>query len=110
MVAEALKAADMLAEQGIDATVVDMFTLKPLDRECVIQCAKRTGRIVTCENHSVQNGLGSAVAEVLVEHCPVPMRRIGIKERYGQVGSLEFLMNEYELTANHIVQQALTLF
>ncbi len=50
------------------------------------------------------------MAEVLVEHCPVPMRRIGIKERYGQVGSLEFLMNEYELTANHIVQQALTLF
>ena len=110
MVAEALKAAEMLAEQGIEATVVDMFTLKPLDQGCVIQCAKNTGKIVTCENHSIQNGLGSAVAEVLAEHCPTPMRRIGIKERYGQVGSLDFLMNEYELTAEHIVRQALTLF
>ena len=110
MVAEALKAAEMLTEQGIEATVVDMFTLKPLDQACVIQCAKNTGKIVTCENHSIQNGLGSAVAEVLAEHCPTPMRRIGIKERYGQVGSLDFLMNEYELTAEHIVLQALTLF
>ena len=110
MVAEALQAAAILAEQGIEATVVDMFTLKPLDQACVIQCAKNTGKIVTCENHSIQNGLGSAVAEVLAEHCPTPMRRIGIKERYGQVGSLDFLMNEYELTAEHIVRQALTLF
>lgn len=109
MVAESLKAADILAEQGIQATVVDMFTLKPLDEECVIDCAKATGKVVTCENHSIQNGLGSAVAEVLAEHYPVPMRRIGIKQRYGQVGTQDFLMQEYELTAQHIVQQALAL-
>lgn len=110
MVAEALKAADLLHQQGIEAKVVDMFTLKPLDQECVIECAQQTGRIVTCENHSVFNGLGSAVAEVLVEHCPVPMRRIGIQGRYGQVGTQDFLMKEYQLTAEDIVQQALTLF
>lgn len=109
MVAEALKAAEILAEQGIQAAVVDMFTLKPLDEECVIQCAKATGKIVTCENHSIQNGLGSAVAEVLAENYPVPMCRIGIKQRYGQVGTQDFLMQEYELTAQHIVQQALDL-
>ncbi|XHN43999.1 Apulose-4-phosphate transketolase subunit B [Lonepinella sp. MS14434] len=113
MVAEALDAADKLAEQGIVATVVDIFTLKPLDVDCVIDCAKRTGKIVTCENHSIHsitNGLGSAVAEVLAEHCPTPMRRVGINNRYGQVGTLDFLMQEYGLTAEHIVQKALELF
>lgn len=110
MVAEALKAAAMLSEQGIQATVVDMFTLKPLDKDCIIECAKRTGKMVTCENHSIHNGLGSAVAEVVVEHYPVPMRRIGIQERYGQVGSLDFLMREYQLTAQDIVNKALELF
>ncbi|MDY4280128.1 MAG: transketolase family protein [[Pasteurella] mairii] len=109
MVAESLKAAQILAEKGIDATVVDMFTLKPLDKECIISCAKRTGKIITCENHSIHNGLGSAVAEVLVENYPVPMRRVGIKERYGQVGTLDFLMKEYELTAEDIVKQATQL-
>ncbi len=110
MVAEALDAADKLAEQGIEATVVDMFTLKPLDVNCVIDCAKRTGKIITCENHSITNGLGSAVAEVLAEHCPTPMRRVGINNRYGQVGTLDFLMQEYGLTTEHIVQKALELF
>lgn len=109
MVAEALKATDILQAQGIEASVIDMFTLKPIDRECIIKYAQQTGKIVTCENHSIHNGLGSAVAEVLVENCPVPMRRIGVKERYGQVGSQDFLMQEYELTAQHIVQKALEL-
>lgn len=109
MVAEALKASEILAQQGIEATVVDMFTLKPLDQDCVIECAKRTGKIVTCENHSIINGLGSAVAEVLAEHCPTPMRRIGIQQRYGQVGSQDFLMREYQLTAQDIVNKALEL-
>ncbi|KAA8997000.1 transketolase family protein [Affinibrenneria salicis] len=106
MVAEAMAAADMLARQGISAAVIDMFTLKPIDREIIQRYARKTGRIVTCENHSIHNGLGSAVAEVLVETCPVPMRRVGVKERYGQVGTQAFLQQEYGLTAQHIVQAA----
>ncbi|QKJ87942.1 transketolase family protein [Paramixta manurensis] len=106
MVAEALKAADILAEQGVNAAVIDMFTLKPIDRMLVKNYAEKTGRIVTCENHSIHNGLGSAVAEVLVETCPVPMRRVGVKERYGQVGTQAFLQQEYGLTAEEIVKAA----
>lgn len=111
MVAEALRAADILAEQHqISAAVIDMFTLKPIDTETIVKFAQKTGKVVTCENHSIENGLGSAVAEVLVEHCPVPMRRVGIKQRYGQVGTVDFLQKEYQLTAEDIVKQALSMF
>ncbi|BFQ94299.1 transketolase family protein [Gallibacterium anatis] len=111
MVAEALRAADILAEQyRISAAVIDMFTLKPIDTETIVKFAQQTGKVVTCENHSIENGLGSAVAEVLVEHCPVPMRRVGIKQRYGQVGTVDFLQKEYQLTAEDIVKQALSMF
>ena len=111
MVAEALRAADILAEQHqISADVIDMFTLKPIDTETIVKFAQQTGKVVTCENHSIENGLGSAVAEVLVEHCPVPMRRVGIKQRYGQVGTVDFLQKEYQLTAEDIVKQALSMF
>ncbi len=106
MVAEALKAAEMLARDGISAAVIDMFTLKPIDKEIIQQYAAKTGKIITCENHSIHNGLGSAVAEVLVEHTPVPMRRVGVKERYGQVGTQDFLQQEYGLTAEHILEAA----
>ncbi|MHA7846102.1 transketolase family protein [Serratia sp. D1N4] len=106
MVAEALKAAQVLEQQEISAAVIDMFTLKPIDRDIIKTYAAKTGKIVTCENHSIHNGLGSAVAEVLVEECPVPMRRVGVKERYGQVGTQEFLQQEYGLTAEHILQAA----
>ncbi|AJZ90355.1 transketolase family protein [Cedecea neteri] len=106
MVAEALKAAQLLAQEGVSAAVIDMFTLKPIDRMLVKNYAEKTGRIVTCENHSIHNGLGSAVAEVLVESCPVPMRRVGVKERYGQVGTQDFLQQEYGLTASDIVKAA----
>lgn len=106
MVAEALKAAEMLARQGVSAAVIDMFTLKPIDRELIKTYAAKTGRIVTCENHSIHNGLGSAVAEVLAEECPTPMRRVGVKERYGQVGTQAFLQQEYGLTAEHILEAA----
>ncbi|PWC15968.1 transketolase family protein [Brenneria corticis] len=109
MVAEALKAAEMLAQRNISAAVIDMFTLKPIDRDIIRSYAQKTGRIVTCENHSIHNGLGSAVAEVLVENCPVPMRRVGVKERYGQVGTQDFLQQEYGLTAEHILAAATQL-
>lgn len=106
MVAQALTAARMLEQEGIDAAVIDMFTLKPIDRMLVKNYAEKTGRVVTCENHSIHNGLGSAVAEVLVETCPVPMRRVGVKARYGQVGTQDFLQKEYGLTADDIVMAA----
>lgn len=106
MVAKALEAAEKLSAEGVSAAVIDMFTLKPIDRMLVKNYAEKTGRIVTCENHSIHNGLGSAVAEVLVETCPVPMRRVGVKERYGQVGTQEFLEQEYGLTRDDIVAAA----
>lgn len=106
MVAEALTAAQQLEHEGISVAVIDMFTLKPIDRMLVQQYAEKTGRIVTCENHSIHNGLGSAVAETIVETCPVPMRRVGVKERYGQVGTQNFLQQEYGLTARDIVLAA----
>ena len=106
MVDEALKAAEMLAEEGISARVVDMFTVKPIDVECVVESAKRTGAIVTAENHNAIGGLGSAVAEVLVENAPVPMERVGVKESFGEVGKQRDLMGRFGLTAEVIVEKA----
>ncbi|MEN3752053.1 transketolase family protein [Mangrovibacter yixingensis] len=106
MVAEALDAATILAHQGVDAAVIDMFTLKPIDRMLVKNYAEKTGRVVTCENHNIHNGLGSAVAEVLGETCPVPLRRVGVKDQYGQVGTQDFLQRTYGLTCSDIVAAA----
>lgn len=106
MVVEALKAADMLHEEGIEATVIDMFTIKPIDKDLIVKYSKLTKGIVTAENHNVIGGLGSAVAEVLVENNPVPMRRVGVEDRFGQVGTLDFLQKEYKLTADEIVKKA----
>lgn len=105
-VVEALKAADILAEEGIEATVVDMFCIKPIDEELIVRCAKQTKGIVTCENHNVIGGLGSAVAEVLCEQYPAPLHRIGVKEQFGQVGQTEYLKQVYELTAEDIAKAA----
>lgn len=106
MVNEALKAAEMLAKDGIFASVVDMHTIKPIDRELIVHLAKTCGVIVSCENHQVINGLGSAIAEVLVETLPVPMARIGVKDMFGEVGSFDYLIERFELTAAHIVLQS----
>lgn len=106
MVYEALRAEEMLRDRGISARVVDMFTIKPLDVACVVDCAEHTGAIVTAENHNVIGGLGSAVAEVLGENCPVPLERIGVHERFGEVGSVEYLMQTFHLTAEDIVRAA----
>jgi len=105
MVAEALNAAYMLEERGISARVLDMFTLKPIDKEEIIKCAKETGAIVTAENHNIINGLGSAVAEVLVENIPTPMERIGVKDLFGEVGPADYLKERFELTASDIVRK-----
>ena len=106
MVYEALKAADRLGAEGIQATVVDMFTVKPLDVDTVIACARRTGAVVTAENHNMIGYLGSAVAEALGEHCPVPLERVGVPDCFGEVGSQEYLMARFELTDEAICQKA----
>lgn len=104
-VAEAIKAAKTLKQQGISARVLDMFTLKPIDREAIIKAAKETGAIVTAENHNIHNGLGSAVAEVLVENCPVPMERIGIYDQFGEVGPIDYLKERFEVSDKFIVKK-----
>ncbi|GAA1392019.1 transketolase family protein [Luteococcus peritonei] len=105
-VPEALAAADLLAEQGISAEVVDVFQIKPLDEEVVLRSARRTGAVISCENHSVTNGLGSAVAELLGERMPTPMWRIGVREQFGQVGTTQYLMQQYGLDRESISQAA----
>lgn len=106
MVAEALKAADMLAELGVSARVVDMFTWKPLDEELVARCAEDTGAIVTAENHNTVGGLGGAVAEAVVKSVPCPIEMIGSQDQFGQVGTEAYLRQAYNLTAEAIVEAA----
>ena len=103
---EALGAAEVLAQEGIEARVIDMFTIKPIDAELIKQAAAETGAIVTCENHSVINGLGSAVAEVLVQNTPVPMEMVGVKDQFGEVGDEAYLKERFGLTAANIVEKA----
>lgn len=104
MVDEALKTAERLSSEGISARVVNIFTLKPIDKEFIIKCAEETKAIVTAENHSIINGLGSAVAEVIAENIPVPMERVGVKDLFGEVGPVDYLMKRFELTADDIIK------
>ena len=106
MVSEALAAAEQLAVEGISARVIDMFTIKPIDAELIKLAAAETGAIVTCENHSVINGLGSAVAEVLVQNTPVPMEMVGVQDEFGEVGDEAYLKERFGLTAANIVAKA----
>lgn len=105
-VAEAIKAAAILEQEGITARVLDMFTIKPIDKEAVIAAAKDTGAIVTAENHSINNGLGSAVAEVLCENIPTPIVRIGSQDEFGEVGPVDYLKERFGMTAENIVAAA----
>ncbi len=106
LVDEALIAQEMLEKEGISARVIDMYTWKPIDEELIVKAAEETGCIVTAENHQVATGLGSAVANILVSNDPVPQERIGIQDRFGQVGPQDFLMDEYGLRAQNIVDAA----
>ena len=106
LVDEALKAYEQLATEGIRARIVDMFTWKPLDAELVIRSARQTGAIVTAENHNVVCGLGSAVANILAENVPCVQEFVGVRDRFGQVGPQDFLMDEYGLRASNIVEAA----
>lgn len=106
LVAEALKAADELAAQGVEARVVNLFTWKPIDRALVERCARETGAVVTCENHNVVGGLGSAVCEVLGETAPVPMERVGVQDQFGEVGPEDYLRGRFQLNAVDIAAAA----
>lgn len=101
-VSEALKAASLLAEEGIQTAVVNVHTIKPLDMQTIIDLAGETGAVVTAEEHSIYGGLGSAVAEVLSEHCPTPLIRVGVKDRFGESGSPADLLEAFGLTAPYI--------
>lgn len=108
MVGEALLAAEALAAEGVDAAVLDVFTLAPLDREQILAQARVSGRVVTCENHRVTGGLGSAVAELLAEEgVPARLKRIGVgADEFGEVGAQDWLAERFRLTAPHIAASA----
>ena len=106
MVHLAVEASDMLKEEGIDAGVINIHTIKPLDKELIVAAAKESGAIVTAEEHNVIGGLGSAVAETVAEACPVPVLRVGVNDEYGQSGKVPELLEIYGLTSAKIVEKA----
>lgn len=106
MVAKAQEAAKQLEKEGISAAVVNMSTIKPIDAAMITAYAKKTGAVVTCEEHTIMGGLGSAVAEVLGECCPVPLTRVGMNDVFGESGTPDELLVKFGLTAEHIVQAA----
>jgi transketolase len=105
MVQEALKAAKILKEEGIDVRVINIHTIKPIDRDIIIKAAKETKLIVTAEEHSIIGGLGSAVLEVLSDECPVPVKRVGVLDTFGESGKPSDLLKKYKLTAEEIIIQ-----
>ena len=106
LVSEALKAADALSEQGVQATVIDMHTIKPLDTQLVDRVAERCGAIVTAEDHSVIGGLGGAVAEHLSTSSCTPLERVGVNDRFGESGQADEMLELMELSAPHIMKAA----
>lgn len=102
MVSEACKAVELLKNDGIQARVINIHTIKPLDRDIIVKAAKETGRIVTVEEHSIIGGLGEAVAAVLCEECPVPLTRIGVNDCFGHSGPAADLLKEFGLSAENI--------
>lgn len=106
MVHLALEAADMLKAEGIDAGVINIHTVKPLDKELLVKAAKATGAIVTAEEHSVIGGLGAAVCEALSESCPVPVLRVGVEDTFGRSGKVPELLELYGLTSANIAAKA----
>ncbi|MDV3277299.1 MAG: transketolase family protein [Nitrososphaerales archaeon] len=109
LVPEALKAADSLKSKGVSASVIDLHTIKPIDADTILRFAKKCGRVVTAEEHNIMGGMGSAVAEVLVEGHPVPMKRVGVMDTFGESGDAGELMKKYGLTAADIERASLSL-
>lgn len=110
MVYFSLKAAEILMKKNISARVVDMHTIKPLDKKLIINCANETGAIVTVEDHNIYNGLGSAVAEIIAENSQVPFKRIAINDIFGESGGYKELLEKYGLDTSHIVKVTTEIF
>ena len=106
MVSIALEAREILAKEGISARVVNIHTIKPIDKDIIVKAAEETGALVTAEEHNIYGGLGSAVAEVLVENCPVPMARVGVEDTFGRSGTVPALLEYYGLTAENMAKKA----
>lgn len=106
MVADAVEAVEELEKEGIHAELINIHTVKPLDEEMVLASVAKTGCAVTAENHSVIGGLGSAVAELLVEKDPVPVKKVGVMDHFGEVGLTPYLKEKYGLTAKDIIAAA----
>lgn len=103
MTYEAIKAGEMLREKGINARVINMCTIKPLDEELILKAAAECGKVVTCEEHSIIGGLGEAVSALLSEKCPTPVRRIGVNDEFGHSGPAADLLKQFGLCAENIV-------
>lgn len=106
MVAFAMEAVETLKAEGISATLINIHTIKPIDRKILADAARATGAVVTCEEHNIIGGLGSAVCEVLAEECPVPVVRVGVRDEYGRSGKVPELLKMYGLTPDSIVSAA----
>ena len=106
LVNEAIEAGKTLAEAGINARVINLCTIKPLDEELVLKAAQECGKVITCEEHSVIGGLGEAVCSLLSEKCPTPVRRIGVNDEFGHSGTAAALLKQFGLCSEHIVAQA----
>ena len=104
-VSEALKAQEQLKENGIDVRVVDIHTIKPIDRDIIIKCAKETKKLISIEDHNVVGGLGSAISEVLTDECPTKLIRLGINDTFGKSGNAVELMEYFGITAENIIKQ-----
>ena len=106
MVMKAMEAAEQIAKEGVSVRVINMHTIKPLDHKLVIESAEKTGKIITVEEANILGGLGSAVCETVSEYCPVPVKRIGVRDIFGKSGNPDKLLQEYGLTAEHIIEEA----
>ena len=106
LVSMALEAAEILKNEGIDARVINISTIKPIDKNIILEAARTTGAIVTAEEHSIIGGLGSAVSEVVCEGCPVPVVKLGIEDKFGRSGKVPPLMEAYGLTVENLVAKA----
>lgn len=109
MVYEALQAGEMLRKKSINARIINIHTIKPIDEQIIINAAKDTGIIITCEEHCIIGGLGSTVAEILLRKCPVILDNIGINDSFGKSGRLDVLRKRFRLTSQDIVNKAISM-
>lgn len=107
MVSAAMEAAGKLAAKGVSSEVINVHTIKPIDAETVLASVRKTGAAVTCENHNIIGGLRSAIAEVVSEGCPVPIKSVGVPDRFGEVSTLDYLLKKFHMTSDDIVAQAM---